>query len=294
MVQNIIYLIIHIIFALGIFISFKVADIRKLDKFKTILVNYAIAIILSILDMGVTVGGITDYFSAKLIAPSIIIGFLFALNFVLMLLSTHRVGLGLTTALNKMSVVIPASLGILILGQNTHYIVKITGIVLALLSFVLILYKSRGRAPWLSYLLPAGVFIVSGVIDSSMEFSQRFIITDSDQREFFLFGLFFSAFMFTILFSWIEPATNKDRSKFSYDTVVVGMMLGLFNYLTSKMVLVNVDLMGGSVVFPVHNASVVMLTSFIGFFFFKEKFSNMQWTGIALAVISVALIASTM
>jgi multidrug transporter EmrE-like cation transporter len=51
--------------------------------------------------------------------------------------------------------------------------------------------------------------------------------------------------------------------------------------------------MGGSVVFPVHNASVVMLTALSGVLFFKEKFSKRQWLGVAIAIISVILIATT-
>lgn len=70
--------------------------------------------------------------------------------------------------------------------------------------------------------------------------------------------------------------------------------MGLFNYPTSKMLLINVGRMGRSIVFPIHNSSVVMLTALTGFFFYKEKFSIKQWWGIALTVVSVALIASTL
>ena len=81
---------------------------------------------------------------------------------------------------------------------------------------------------------------------------------------------------------------------FRYDTILLGAALGLFNFLTSKMLLINVGRMGGSVVFPVHNASVVMLTALIGVFFFKESFSKRQWMGVLLAVVAVFMIASTL
>ncbi|MBP1671840.1 MAG: hypothetical protein H6Q22_1412, partial [Bacteroidetes bacterium] len=73
-----------------------------------------------------------------------------------------------------------------------------------------------------------------------------------------------------------------------------GAIMGIFNFLVSKMILINVGLMGGSVVFPVHNAAVVSLTALIGVLFFKEKFSAKQWAGVALAVISVIMIAGTL
>lgn len=285
---------IHILFALGMFISFKLVDIRKLNKFQTILINYAVAVILTIIDMDVALENFSNYYITKLIIPSVIIGFLFALNFVLMMSSTHRVGLGLTTTLNKMSVVIPVTIGIVYLGQNSHIFLKLIGIITALLSFGLILYQKKSKASLLSYLLPATVFIVSGVIDTSMEISRRFVISKPDEQELFLFGIFTTALVFSIIFAGMDWATKKERIKFSYETIVVGMMMGMFNYLTSKMLLINIGKMGGSVVFPIHNASVVMLTALIGFFFYREKFSKKQWFGIALAVLSVALIASTL
>lgn len=292
--QNIIYLTIHILFALGLFVSFKLVDIRKLNIFYTIQVNYAVAIILSIIDMDMPVSEIPISYSSRLALPSFMIGLLFAFNFVLMMFSTKKVGLGLTAALNKMSVVIPATAGILYLGQNAFCSLKVAGIAIALVSFVLILYPRGKKVPFYAYLLPAGVFIISGVIDTSMEMTQRFIIGSPKEQELFLFGVFITAFILSVISSRVEKSINKVRIGFSYETIFVGMMIGLFNYLTSKMVLINVASMGGSVVFPIHNASVVMLTALIGYFWFKEKFSGKQWTGIALAVVSVAIIASTL
>lgn len=75
--------------------------------------------------------------------------------------------------------------------------------------------------------------------------------------------------------------------------LLYGIALGLFNYLASKMLLINVALVGGAVVFPVVNASVVALTAVIGVLFFKERISKRQWTGIVLAIVAVAIIAST-
>jgi drug/metabolite transporter (DMT)-like permease len=292
--QNIIFLTIHIVFALGMFISFKLVDVKGLNKFHTVFVNYIVAILLTLVDTDIALADFTDYYTAKLVLPSLIIGFLFVLNFILILFSTNRVGLGLTTALNKMSVVIPVSVGIIYLGQESDILQKILGITAALLSFALILYQKKGKVSPLSYILPAMVFLISGLIDTSMEMSGRFIISQSGERELFLFGVFSTALIFSIVFSFADKILSEKKIKFSFNTVKIGVMMGVFNYLSSKMVLINVERMGGSVVFPIHNASVVLITALIGFFFFKEKFSIKQWTGIILAVISVAVIASTL
>jgi len=276
------------------FISFKLVDIKGLNRYQTMFINYIIAITLTIIDMDIAVEDISTHYSLKLILPSVIIGFLFIANFILMMLSIQKVGMGLTTALNKMSVVIPVLIGIIYLGQNTSLILKATGIVTALVSFWLVLFRKKGKASLLSYLLPISVFLVSGTIDTLMELSKKLLISLPNEQELFLLGVFGTAFLFSVIFAIGDIVLNKSLQKFTRVTVYIGIMMGLFNYLTSKMLLINVGRMGGSIVFPIHNSSVVMLTALIGFFFYKEKFSNKQWWGIAFAVISVALIASTL
>ncbi len=292
--QNAIYLIIHILFAIGMFISFKLVDIKRLNRYQTMFINYIIAITLTFFDMDISVNDISTHYSLKLILPSVFIGFLFIVNFILMMLSIQKVGMGLTTALNKMSVLIPVLVGILYLGQNTSLLVKTTGIVTALISFWLVLYRKNSKASLLSYLLPISVFLVSGTIDTLMELSKKLLISLPNEQELFLLGVFGTALLLSIIFTIGDILINKSIKQFTIVTVYVGIIMGLFNYLTSKMLLVNVGRMGGSIVFPIHNSSVVMLTALIGFFFYKEKFSTKQWWGIALAVISVALIASTL
>jgi len=141
--QNIIYLIIHILFAIGMFISLKVVNVKKVNKYQAIAVNYFVAMIFTLGDL--IFGDVDIIFPSKLIVPSLIVGTLFVTSFIVMTYSTQKVGIGLTTALNKMSVVIPVSVGILYLGQNSGLILKVAGIILALASFVLILYKKSDK-----------------------------------------------------------------------------------------------------------------------------------------------------
>lgn len=292
--QNILYLIFHIVVALGMFISFKLVNIKGLNKFQTLFINYIVAIVLSIFNTNYEVQDLLSNYSTRLVIPAVVIGFLFILNFILMLYSYQKVGMGFTTALNKMSVVIPVTVGILYLGQNSHLLLKLLGIISALIAFFLILYQKKSNVSMLSYILPIMVFIVSGTVDTSMELSGRYVISKPDERELFLLCIFFTALVFSIIFTVIDWAKNKAKTKFTIVTLGIGIFMGVFNYLASKMLLINVVRMGGSIVFPIHNASVVMLTALIGFFFFKEKFTTKQWIGIALAVTAVALTASTL
>ena len=290
--QNIIYLIIHILFAIGMFISLKVVNVKKVNKYQAIAVNYFVAMVFTLGDL--VFGGTEILFPAKLIVPSLIVGTLFVTSFIVMTYSTQKVGIGLTTALNKMSVVIPVTVGIFYLGQSSGLYLKIAGIILALASFVLILYRRSEKRVKGAFILPLMVFILSGMIDTSMELTNNLALSKDGERELFLLGIFITAFVLSALSALITGNNKSQEIGFGLKTIAFGSILGLFNFLTSKMILVNVARMGGSVVFPIHNASVVMLTALIGVLFFKEVFTRKQWIGVILAIVAVFIIANTM
>lgn len=304
--QNYIYLIIHILFALGMFISLKLINIKGVNIYKAITLNYFIAALFTLVDLYIYYPQWS--YSSKMVLPGIIVALLFTVSFILISYSTIKVGIGLTTALNKMSVLIPVSVGIIYLGQSHALALKLVGIVISLISIFLILYKKSQKRSKGVFILPFLVFISAGMIDTSMELANTYVISETYEKEVFLF----TVFSFSVIFSLIAFGINtlfyrKNRiiegvkkrnvqnSKLAtLRMLVYGSMLGIFNFLTSKMILVNVGNLGGSVVYPIHNASVVVFTTIIGLLFFKESFTKRQWVGVILAVVGVSFIASTL
>ena len=292
--MNTFYLIIHILFAIGMFLSLKIVNSKNINKYQAITINYIVALILTSISYGESPFASISVMSRELIYSSLLVGFLFIFSFVLMSFSTVKAGIGITTALNKMAVVIPVMVGILYLGQNEWLVVKIIGIVLALISFALVLFKGNNEKVNIKSLyLPVSVFIVSGLIDTSMEIVNKKYISIENPQELFLMGIFATASIIGVLTIIFDMSKKIKGSRFTWEPLIWGSIMGVFNFLVSKMILVNVGLMGGSVVFPVHNASVVMLTALAGVLFFKERFSLRQWIGVAVAIVSVVLIATT-
>ena len=276
------------------FLSLKVINSRDINKYQAITINYIVAFALTAITYGKPLVEVMHTMTQPLIFASLWVGFLFIFSFILMSFSTINVGIGITTALNKMAVVIPVLVGILYLGQNENIPLKSFGIFLAIISFVLILFKCKEKNIKLKALfLPISVFLVSGLIDTSMEVVNHKYVSQEAPQELFLMGIFATASILGIGTIFFDLSKNRTEYKFSYKMLLWGSIMGIFNYLVCKMILVNVGLMGGSVVFPVHNASVVMLTALAGVLFFKEHFTKRQWIGVLIAIISVALIAVT-
>jgi drug/metabolite transporter (DMT)-like permease len=275
------------------FLSLKIINAKNLNMYQAITINYIIAFLLTALSYGEPFSVAVAAMTKPLFFSSLWVGFLFIFSFIIMSFSTIKAGIGITTALNKMAVVIPVLVGIFYLNQNDSLLFKLTGILLALISFFLILFKGKNERVSLKALyLPLSVFIVSGLIDTSMEVVNKKFININSPQEIFLMGIFATASLIGVITIIIDLSKNQPQSKLSFKPIIWGSVMGIFNFLVSKMILVNVGLMGGSVVFPVHNAAVVMLTALSGVLFFKEKFTNRQWVGVAIAIVSVILIAS--
>ena len=110
--MNIIYLIIHILFAIGMFLSLKIINSKNVNKFQAITINYIIAFIMTSITYDKPVLDAFGTMTQPLLISSLWVGFLFILSFILMSFSTVNAGIGITTALNKMADVIPVLVGV--------------------------------------------------------------------------------------------------------------------------------------------------------------------------------------
>jgi len=224
--------------------------------------------------------------------PAALLGILFVSVFYLISLTTEKIGVSAASVANKMSVVIPVILAFLLYGDNITWL-KITGIVLALLSVVFVSSsdKTASNNRKQNFLLPAAVFIGSGIIDALVNYSQKKIVL-SDVETACLPGLsFFAAGTFGLLafIFFYREKKSMDIKK----TILAGIILGTPNYFSIYFVMraISSNIMQSSVLYPIINVSVVLGSTILAFLFFSEKLSFKNWMGILLSVTAIALIA---
>ena len=77
-------------------------------------------------------------------------------------------------------------------------------------------------------------------------------------------------------------------------SIVAGFALGIPNYFSIHFLLnaLNLPNLESTVVFPVNNTGIVLLSTLLAIILFKEKLTKVNWAGILLAVVSIALIAT--
>ena len=282
-------LILSILSSALIFVAFKLFPKYKVYTLYGIVVNYATAASL----------GMLFYFgSADKLWPGyqpwmlgcVILGILFILVFNLMARTAQEIGVGIASVATKMSLVVPVLFGLLFYKEKTEGF-QLIGIVLALVAVYLITAqkgseKSVSRnALW----LPVLIFLGSGIIDTSINYLRESFLSDA------LFPLFSSLVFAMAALSGLVFFLFKRTSlpALKARDLLGGIGLGIPNYFSIYFLLraLNQDQWGSAMVFTLNNVAIVVLSTLIGIFLFKERLKVLQSLGIAIALVSIILLA---
>ena len=273
-----------------IFVVFKLYAVHKVQTLYAIIINYLTACIVGFLlyDGQVALSAIptTSWFPVTLI-----LGVLFIVIFNLMARTSQIMGVSVASVATKMSLVIPVILGILVYEEQLGWI-KFLGIALALgaVFFTSMKDKTPRTLKSSNLWLPILVFLGSGIIDSSIKYLQEYHV---DETEFSLLSatLFATAATSGICFVLIKQGTTV--LKVNLRNILGGIALGVPNFFSIFFLLraLQNDFLNSASIFTLNNVAIVMLTTLLGIGLFREQISPKNWGGIALAVISIILIA---
>lgn len=285
-----IYLLLSIISSTVIFITFKLFDRFKIHTLQAIVVNYFTAAICGIIayDQSIQLKTIA---SQPWFLYTVGLGILFITIFNLMAITTQRSGLSVVSVATKMSVVIPVVFGLLYFKESLG-ILKMTGILLALASVYLASIKNdRGLTIQKSSLIyPLLVFLGSGVIDTSLKYLEDQMVAPNDVP-IFSSTIFAAAAVVGIIIVGILK--YKRKITLEWKNIIGGVFLGIPNYFSVYFLVkaLRSDIFESSGIFTVNNVAIVMTSTLVGILLFKERLLPKNWLGIALAIISILLVA---
>jgi len=282
-----IYLFLSILFSTGLFVIFKYFGIYKIDTLKAIFVNYIVAFTMGVglADGAVSLSQIPEqswFFGA------LFLGALFVSVFFVMATTAQKNGVSVASVAGKMSVVVPVLFGTF-LYQESVTILKVLGILIALLAVYLASVKDEVDTKSGGMLFPILLFFGSGVIDTTLKYVE---VNFVPQEEVSLFSgsLFGIAAVFAATIILIQQVRKK--TSFGFKNIIAGIALGVPNYFSIIFLikaLQNKDF-ESSVLFTVNNAGIVILSTFVGLLIFKEKFSLKNKLGVFLAVLGILLV----
>ena len=281
------YLLLSIVASSLIFVIFKLFARFKIDTFQAIVVNYAVAFTTGILLYeGDT--SVSEALQSEWFIGAIALGIVFISVFNLMAITTQKSGLSVVSVATKMSVIIPIVFGIIYYKESAA-VLKLVGILLALIAVYLASAKNNNIVTKGSLLFPFLILVGSGIIDVSIKFIEEYYVNETDAG-IFSSAIFASAGIIGITI--IGYQLIKGTVKLQFKNLIAGIALGIPNYFSIFFLVkaLRIDGMESSAIFPLNNVSIVILSTFLGIVLFKEKLHLKNWIGIALAVISIILV----
>jgi len=283
------YLLLSIVASSWILITFKLFAKYNINILQAIIINYVVASVSGMIAYREPIE-IATITTSSWFYGAIALGFIFILIFNLMAITTQKNGLSVAAVASKMSVAIPVVFGILVYKESTGFL-KVTGIILALLAVYMTSIKSSGDMSMArkNLIYPILVFIGGGIIDTSLKFMESHHVSETDTAIFSasIFGFAAIIGILILLYKAI-----KGTLEISFKNTIAGICLGIPNYFSIYFLIqaLRSEHMESSTTFIINNVGVLMISTFAGILFFKEKLIVKNWIGIILAIISILLV----
>ncbi len=207
-------------------------------------------------------------------------GILFFLGFIYYQKSVKENGVSLSGAFGKLGILVPMTLG-MILWKEIPLPLQWVGIVLAIASIILVNnpFRSRTDKIRLSLLL---LFLFNGLAEFSNKLFQNYTVTG--YKNIFLLCVFFSAFLISF------AVFRKKEIKLKREDVITGLIVGLPNFFSSFFLIMALEGIKSSVVFPVFSAGSVVMIGLGGFFIFREKLEGKDIISLIMILLALILI----
>ncbi len=283
------YLLFAIFAYAALFTTFKFFDRYNINATFAVTLNYLVATVAGLFYRNFAFS-IPQVLASGWFPMAAVVGFLFVAGFLLIAISTRKVGVALTVVAGKMSVIIPVIVGFFMLNEPFTTL-KIFGICIALLAFYTTFRDQSGQKVSKYFIfLPFLIFLGNGLGDSLMKLSG--IRFPGRSEVDFLIAVFAVAFLFGVIILAYQLVTRKQQ-KYTWKDLAAGLWLGVLNWVATYTFLKALTNYPISFFIPVFNASVVALVALVGSFLLGEKLKWLNWLGIALAIVAIVLITAS-
>ena len=269
-----------ILFTVCLFIFFKEFDRRNINTLQAITFNYLSAGLISLF-IGFEGYNYENVILSEWFLPTLFLGVFFIIMFNIMALTTQKLGVAVGSLASKMSLIIPVLVALFFQGDDWTFL-KVGGISLALLSVYLTVKKGASQSGpiYLAFVL----FVGAGLLDAVLSHIQFLYLNTAVANGHFTTTVFLVAFGVGGLLLLLK------KQKLSLKNIISGILLGIPNYLSIFFVLRSLDSMQSSIVFPMLNIGVVVLSALIAWGYYKEVLSKLNWLGVVLAISSIVIL----
>ncbi|MBU1699027.1 MAG: DMT family transporter [Candidatus Eisenbacteria bacterium] len=210
-----------------------------------------------------------------------IAGGVFFLSFICLQISIRRHGVGLAGAFAKLGILVPMLLSLLIWRERPQ-LLQWMGIGLAVFSIVLVNWPSRAQQGRTIRPILLMLFVLGGLAEFSNKVFQRYAILE--HKSLFLFCVFFVALLFSL------AVVLRRRIPLARREILMGSAVGVPNLFSSFFLILALNELPASVVFPIYGAGSIVIINLVGMTFFKERLKPRDLTAVLMTIVALVLI----
>jgi drug/metabolite transporter (DMT)-like permease len=288
----VVYLILSILSSTVIVLIFKLFQQWKVHTFQAIVFNYVICVLCGWMALG-EFPLQEGFWQAVWFPWALFLGLVFITGFNITALTVQKFSVTLATVMQKMSLLLTVAFAF-VFYQESFNTFKAAGVLLALVGIVLVNLSPKGKlfewdvSPRYLLFLPVLTWLVSAVIEIVFLHLEKQTGASSDIGFVsFLFGTAAVLGGIPLLIGYL-----RGRFTLEWKNVGAGILLGVPNFCSIFFLLKSLGIgLDGSVVFPINNVAIIALSSIAAFIFFREKLNRYNQIGVAVAILSIILIA---
>ncbi len=276
-----IYLILAIISSTLISVLLKVSEKKRKSEAGLFIFNYIVCVICA---WAFTPNGRLipqkDGFLTTLVL-GVLAGIVYLLSFVLMQQNIKKNGVMMSSTFMKLGVIVSILIAVIFFDEVLKSL-QIVGMVLAIAAIIIFNFDKKElsggkKIIWLILLLIGG-----GLSNSAVHIHKEI------GQEVFADTFLFLTFLFAGICSVILLLVKKE--KIGLWDVIFGVIIGIPNYFSSKLLQLALNEMNAVVAYPVYDVATLLMISLAGIIFFKEKFSLQKGIGAVLVIAAVILL----
>ena len=193
-----IYIVLAILFPVVSVALFKEFEKKNVNPMQAIVFNYLGAIIIGLF-IYVSPEQLLEINQQPWFYSSIVVGFLFLLNFYLIAKAAIVNGISIATFSNKISLIIPVVFTVIYLNESLSASEWI-GIVLALASIYLITKNDTQETKnWKRFSYPILIFLFTGILESVINWTQKNYFHEGDEVGYFTISSFGISLLFGVV-----------------------------------------------------------------------------------------------
>lgn len=208
-------------------------------------------------------------------------GLFFFLAFIYYQKGIRKNGAGLAGAFSKIGILIPMTVSILVWNEVPTFL-QWSGIIISLLSILIVNLPEQSLDTEKIRFSLLALFLFSGLAEFSNKVFQKYGFVED--KLVFLFFVFLTAFIVSSFFIISRGKHPKPRA------IVTGLFVGLPNLFCSYFLILALDGIKASVVFPVYTATTIVVINLGGYFLFDERLGKKERLSIYLIVVALVLI----